>query len=292
MRRKRLINRLRTLDVKQTTSRLLARRRRWRQLSRTPHPTSEKLPVFVVGCNRSGTNMICAALGKSPHGWAFQESEFSLAFSAYYLRADWVIHWLVRRTPAPIVSFGCILDSQFTDDLLSRFSGSRAIWIYRRYEDVANSCARKTWGSHLKDLTRWVAAGELEKLGSRGKRISQQTVRIFSELFREDLAPEDYACLYWYLRNQLYFDLGLDKEPRVLLVQYEDAVLNKERVFEGVFEYLGIPFHPSTTDDVFASSVGKNTWPGVDPAIRALCEDLKARLDAAYVRTAPWNQPS
>src|SRR3990172_1967253 len=201
MRRKRVINRLRNIDVERAISRVLERRRKWRQMRRTPHPTTKKLPVFVVGCNRSGTNMVCAAIGKSPHGWAYQESEFSLAFNGYYLRADRIIEWLIRRTPAPIVSFGSILDSQFTDDLLSRFEGARAIWVYRRYEDVANSSARKKWTDHLKNLARWVSRGELERLGARGKRISADTVRLLGKLFREDLSKEDGACLYWYMRN-------------------------------------------------------------------------------------------
>jgi len=248
----------------------------------------EKLPVFIVGSNRSGTNMVCGAIGKSPHGWDYRESGFSIAFNGYYLRSDWIIEWLIRLTPAPIISFGSILDSQFTDDLLSRFEGARAIWVYRRYEDVANSCARMQWGYHLKDLARWVARGELERLGARGKRISADTVRLFGELFREDLSNEDGACLYWYMRNQLYFDLNLHMDPRVLIVQYEDTVLNKEKAFRRIFGFLGFPFDPAIIDGIFASSVGKHPCPGIDPAIQEVCDTLKARLDAHYARTSGW----
>src|SRR3972149_2379334 len=183
MRRKRILRRLRQINIGKLIRRDLERRRKWLRLRRTPHPTTKKLPVFIVGCNRSGTNMVCAAIGKSPHGWAYQESEFSIAFNGYYLRADWVIEWLIRHTPAPIVGFGSILDSQFTADLLSRFEGARAIWVYRRYEDVANSCARLPWGYHLNDLARWVARGELERLGARGKRISARTGGVPGKVF-------------------------------------------------------------------------------------------------------------
>lgn len=288
MRRQRVINRIKNFDIKQAISRLQERRRKWEQLRRTPHPTTEKRPVFVVGCNRSGTNMVCAAIGKSPHGMAYQESEFSLAFTAYYLRADWIIERLIRHTPAPIVSFGSILDSQFTDDLLSRFEGARAIWVYRRYEDVANSSARKRWGYHLNDLARWVARGELERLGARGKRISADTVQLIGKLFREDLSKEDGACLYWYMRNQLYFDLNLHMDPRVLIVQYEDTVLNQERAFRRIFDFLGFPYDRAVLDGIFASSVGKHPWPGIDPAVQEVCDGLKARLDAHYARTSDW----
>ncbi len=290
-RRKWLVKRLKKLDVGRIMSRLAERGRKWRQLRQTQHPTTEKLPVFVVGCNRSGTNMVCAALGNSPHGWAFQESELSFAFSAYHLRADWIIERLIRHTPAPLVGFGSILDSQFTDGLLSRFDGAKAIWIYRRYEDVANSCARMQWGRSLKDLVRWTARGEFEKLGARGKRITDETVRLFGDLFREDLSNEEAACLYWYMRNQVYFDLNLHTDPRVLIMQYEDTVQNPVQAFQRVFRFLGLPFDSAVVGDVFASSVGKNTWLGVDPAIEEICDALKARLDAQYAGTSDWTLP-
>ncbi len=41
--------------------------------------------------------MVCGAIRNSPHGWAYHESEFSLAFDGYYLRPDWIIEWLIRR---------------------------------------------------------------------------------------------------------------------------------------------------------------------------------------------------
>lgn len=286
MRRERIINRLRNLDVQRSLGRIMQRARKWQQLRQTSHPMAEKCPVFVVGCNRSGTNMVCATIGKSPHGMSFQESEFSLAFNAYYLRADWIIERLIRITPAPVISFGSILDSQFTDHLLARFDGAKAIWIYRRFEDVANSIARMTWGEHLRNLVRWVSRGELEKLGSRGKRIDHETVRLFGNLFREDLSTEAIACLYWYMRNQLYFDLNLHTDGRVLLVQYEDTVQNKEWSIHRIFDFLGLPYDPSVTEDIFATSVGKHPWPGIDPTVEEVCAALQARFDRQYAATS------
>lgn len=285
MRRKRIIKRLKNLDIEKVLSKRLDRLRKWRQLYQTPHPSQKKLPVFILGCNRSGTNMICGAIGKSPHGWDYKESEFSLAFNAYYLRADWIIEQLIQRTPAPIVSFGSILDSQFARDLLDRFEDSKTIWIYRRYEDVANSCARMQWGPHLKNLVRWVSRGELEKLGARGKYISDDTIQLFGKLFREDLSNEDSACLYWYMRNQLYYDLNLHKDPRVLIVQYEDTVLNKEKTLRRIFSFLGFPYDPNVINGIFASSVGKHPQPLVDSAIREVCNALQTRLDEDYAKT-------
>ncbi len=67
------------------------RRREWLRRWRTPHPSMEKFPVFVVSSNRSGTQMVCEAIGKSPHGWDCQENEATIAFKDFQLRADWLI---------------------------------------------------------------------------------------------------------------------------------------------------------------------------------------------------------
>jgi hypothetical protein len=279
----RVLKQLRHTDVKRLTRYVFERSGKWLRLLRTAHPIAEKRPVFVVGCNRSGTNMVCKAIGRSPHGWDYPERQFSVAFNGYYLRADWIIDRLIRSTPAPIVSFGSILDSQFTDDLLSRFEGARAIWIYRRYQDVASSCAHMQWGPQMRDFARWVAHGETARLGSRGERIARETIELFSHLYREDLSVEEGACLYWYMRNRLYFDLHLDTDPRVMLVQYEDAVLNRAEAFTRIYAFLGLPFDdPTITDGVYASSVGKYPWPEVDPAIERECDELQAKLDARY----------
>ncbi len=287
-RRARTLRRLRRIGPRRVIWRGLERTAKWVRLLVTKHPGTTKVPVFIVGCNRSGTNMVCRAIGASPHGWDYPEREFSLAFNGYYLRADWVVERLVRFTPAPIVAFGSILDSQFVDELLARFDGARAVWVYRRYPDVANSCARMGWGDHLRDLVRWVARGELERLGARGRRVAGETVSLFRELARGDLTDEEAASLYWYLRNQLFFDLGLPGDARVLLVQYEDAVLNPEEAFRRIFRFLGFPYHPVVIREVSADRVGKHPRPAIGPAIAEVCDDLQARLDARYAETSGW----
>ena len=285
-RRRRFLKRLRNVDLAKVIRYGQARRRKWRELRRTPHPSTVKTPVFIVGCNRSGTNMVCGAIGRSPHGWDYRERDFSLAFRSYYLRAGWIIEQLIRRTPAPIVSFGSILDSQFTDDLLARFEGAKALWVYRNYEDVANSCARMAWGHELTNFARWVAHGENERLGARGERISTETVQLFRDHYTDELTLEDAACLYWYMRNQLYFDLNLHEESRVLLVQYEDAVMNSEKAFRRVFDFLGFPYHPTVIADVSANSVGKHPRPMIDQAIGEVCGALISDLDACFAASA------
>ncbi len=268
--------------------RFLARRRKALARRLTSHPSARRFPVFIHGSNRSGSQMVCRALGDSPHGWDYWEGS-SLAFERFYLRPDRFIERLIRFAPAPIVSFGCILDSQRCDRLLARFDGARSIWIYRRYQDAASSSVHR-WGEHQKDLARAVAGGDLARLGPRGERITRETVRLFGELYHDRLSLEGAACLYWYLRNSIYFELGLDRDSRVLLLSYEDAVLNSEAAFRRVFDFLGFPYHPEVIGRIFSSSVGRHPWPGAEPRIVELCDALEARLDERHRATGGTDQ--
>ena len=48
------------------------------------------------------------------------------------------------------------------------------------------------------------------------------------------------------------------------------------------FDFLGFPFEPGITGEVYASSVGRCPWPGIDTAIERVCDALQAKLDARY----------
>jgi hypothetical protein len=182
------------------------------------------------------------------------------------------------------VTFGSILDSQFANELLSSYENAKAVWVYRRYQDATNSSVHR-FGSHHKDLVRWIANGELDRLGARGKHISKETIQFFEEIFHEELSREEGACLYWYMRNQLYFDLELHQDPRVYIVQYEAAVQNQEKEFRKIFEFLGFPYDPVIIEGIFTSSVGKHPWPGIEPRLEEVCEALQERLDESFAAT-------
>jgi hypothetical protein len=239
--------------------------------------------LFVVGCQRSGTNMVMWTLERAPDTWVYHEHRLSPAFRDYRLRPTPVIERLVARSPAPVVAFKPICDSHLTDRLLARHAGSRAIWIYRRYADVANSAVRN-FGEHLRDILRWIVQGDTDWLGWRGERLAPDAVELVRARFREDLPLEEAGALFWYLRNRFFLDLGLDREPRVLLVRYEDLVAGGEEPFREIFEFAGCAWNPAFTADVFASSVGKDRFPALGDETRAACDALQAGLDRAYAR--------
>lgn len=246
------------------------------------HP---KQVTFVFGCQRSGTKMVMRVLERSPATRIYHENH-ATAFRDFQLRGDAVVRSLVALNPAPAQVFKPICDSQEADRLLERFPEAHGLWVYRHYDDVANSAFQK-WGAHQCELVAAAVVGDTTTWGWRTARLPAEVVAELRRVYRPDLRPEEGALLFWYMRNAFFFALGLDRHPRMRLVRYESLVTEPERAFREVFDFAGAPFDPGFLDRVRATSIGKREPPQASPEIRALCAALHARLEAWQAPVAP-----
>jgi hypothetical protein len=225
--------------------------------------------------------MVMWTIERSPNVWVYHEHAWSPAFRNYRLRPTETIDRLIGRSPAPVVAFKPLCDSHLTDRYLARHSRSKAIWIYRSFKDVANSAVRNL-GEHQKNVLRWIVQGDTDRLGWRGERLPRDYVDLVHEVFREDMSSHEACALFWYVRNRLYFDLGLEVDERVLLVRYEDLVGGSDKPFARLFDFIGAEFERGFLENIFSSSVGRSPFPAIHPRVEAVCEHLAARLDEAY----------
>jgi hypothetical protein len=99
-------------------------------------------------------------------------------------------------------------------------------------------------------------------------------------------ADFDYACLVWWVRNQLYFEMGLDSDPRVRLLRYETLVSQPEPTMRALFDWTGMGWSQASMRFVHARSMKKANLPRLDPQVDALCTELLQRLDAEHA--AQW----
>jgi len=254
---------------------------RWLRARRSFDARGARSALFVVGCQRSGTNMLAWTLERAPGAWVHHEHRWSAAFREYRLRPTPVLERLIARAPAPLVVFKPICDAHLTDRLLARHAGSRAVWIFRRYADVANSSVRN-WPGHSRDILRWIVEGDTDLLGWRGERLAPDAIGFVREVYRPEMPDEAAAAVFWWLRNRFFFELGLDRDPRVQLVRYEALVSDGDEPFERLFAFAGLPFEPRFVEAVFESSVGKSPFPAIDPRITARCDELLSRLEQSH----------
>jgi hypothetical protein len=94
-----------------------------------------------------------------------------------------------------------------------------------------------------------------------------------------EMNEESRIARFWYMRNQMFFDHGFDRNERVLPVQYERLVTDPHVEFQRVFDFIGIPYSPRISRYVSARSVRKEGSPPVDSRVRELCEELLDKLN-------------
>jgi hypothetical protein len=209
--------------------------------------------------------------------------EFSILSSNEGLRLNPLdsVKRVLKQDRVPLIVLKPLVESQNTLNLLDYFEGSKALWLFRHYRDVASSYVKK-WGDRhsINDLRAIV---EKRPQDWRYENVSGAVEQIVLDHFSEDMGAYDASALYWFVRNTLFFELNLDKSPRVMICKYEDLVAKSARVMRNVYEFLGHRFPgDKIVSMVHSASVNKGENTRLSPQIDLLCRELLDRLDQTW----------
>jgi hypothetical protein len=240
--------------------------------------------LFIVGCQRSGTTMMLRLFDADRNCRGF--NDFSELASA---DAENGVRWnplpdvaaVINRVPAPLVVAKALVETQNVRKFLDYFPNAKALFIYRRrFVDVARSDMVKFGARNGVDNLRPIAAGDRHNWRSEGASRSVQ--ELVKRLWSEDMNPNDAAVLFWYVRNQLFFDLDLANHPAVMLCQYEHLTQQPAVFMRRIYDFAGVepPDLQKTTAMVRAPGAEKVL--DLSPEVRLMCEQLQARLDAHF----------
>ncbi|MDX6547286.1 MAG: hypothetical protein QOG33_836 [Gaiellales bacterium] len=261
-------------------TRLALSKRRWRRA----HSIAPKaVPVFLVGLQRSGTNMIARGLEEAPEFEVHNENDRG-AFERFQLRSNDVIRQIVAESGQRYVLFKPLCDSHRTPQLLDELrtpSPGRAIWAYRDVDGRVRSALAKFGSNNLEVLTR-IAAGNGEGMW-QAAGLSEQNRALLGQFDYATMSPESAAALFWYVRNSLYFELGLDQRADVLLVSYDAMVGHPRSEMERICAFLGLEYRPELDAHVDARAVSADPALAIDDEVRRLCDELTSRLGLSRV---------
>jgi hypothetical protein len=254
--------------------RTAAAKRRWRRR----HGVAPGLarPVYLVGLQRSGTNMLVRGLDAAPEVEARNENDQQV-FRRFRLRGDDVLLDVIGRSRHRVVLVKPICDSHRVDELLALPTGvpGRALWMWRDVDDRARSEVAKFGPANLTAL-RAIADGTIGA-GWQGQRLDAETVATIRSFDLAAMDPHTAAALFWWARNSLYFRLGLHERDDVLLVAYRDMVESPQTAARRVCTFLDLPYRPEFAADV-AAGPAKGPLP-IDAGVRFLCDELTAQLE-------------
>jgi hypothetical protein len=239
------------------------------------------VPVFLVGVQRSGTNMVVRGLEALPEFKVYNEND-RRAFHRFRLRSKTEIRELVERSGHRFVLFKPLCDSHRTNELLDDLgapSPGRAIWAYRSVDGRVRSALAK-FGSNNLLVLREIAGGRGDHLW-QAQGLSEESLELIRSYDYDTLNAESAAALFWYVRNALFFELGLDRRADVMPISYEALIADPEPVMRALCTFLGFPYDPGLVGHISARRAPIQRPIAVDAGIRRRCQELQDRLDAA-----------
>lgn len=250
---------------------------RWLWLRRKG-PAVRSQGVFIFGAQRSGTTMLAESLENSPEFDVFGET--SIAFKNSLLKGLDTARELIHQSKRPFVAFKPLTDSHRVTELLSVAERSKGVWMYRSPDDRANSAVASHGDANLRFLRELIAAGPTDRWEARG--LTPGTSAVIRRLDPDALDAHSAAGAFWFLRNQLYFDQQLDRNPDVLLLRYEMLVANPRPTMEAVCDFIGCEFDPRMIRHIHGWSVGRRN-DRLSPEVSELCGKMLKMLDMTLV---------
>lgn len=239
--------------------------------------------LFIVGCQRSGTSLMTRIFFRDIRAKVYRESSILSSNDPFKLRLNSLplVKKRISRDKAPLIILKPLVESQNIIKLLENFQESYAIWLFRHYKDVTSS--------NLKQFGIENGINDLKPIANnqpgdwRSEKVTPYTRSIINQFFNEELSPYDASALFWFARNQIFYDLKLDENPRILMCRYEDLASTPASIVKYIYDYIGLPFPENhLTKEVHKRSVKKGKDVLLSPAIENLCDKLLGRLEESY----------
>lgn len=241
-------------------------------------PRDQRRLVLIFGCQRSGTTMLQqTCLDRSWRVLIVEEHDRRLvgnhpqAFQTVWQDYPSVLRRL-DRIPFEVVAAKPLVESDRAVALMDAADPVKAIWMLRHYEGVAHSNLRRFGADNAcRDLQPF---SDEDSLNWRCRGAAKETRETVVGLMREELSPLDAAALFWWARNQLYFEQRLWCDERIRIVRYERACNSSEEMVEALSAYVGIslPLH-SIASKVRPQPDGVGVT-DLHPDVDRLCRDM------------------
>lgn len=246
----------------------------------------QKAILFIIGCQRSGTNMLARIFERDFETAVYDEHHKKVVYldaeRILRLKPFDVVERVIDQQRAPIAILKPLVETQNALKLLNYFEYAKAMWVYRHYQDVAASNL-KNFGldNGIKNL-RPIVRNEIKNW--RSEHVSPQVRATVLEHFSEEMKPHDAAALFWFVRNSLFFELNLSQHPKVIMCKYADLVGNPVENMKKIYDFIGCDFPgPHVVGEVKSTSVGKGKRVELSPQIECLCQELLEKLDEVFI---------
>jgi hypothetical protein len=180
----------------------------------------------------------------------------------------------MTQLPFELVVAKPLVESHRTIEILDSIPKAKAIWMLRHYLAVAKSdVARFGPENGVRNLSRLVAGGTSDWRANCSAEVREQV----TTLIKSDLSPLDAAAVFWWARNQLYFDQRLWEDDRVRVMRYESLIEAPSECLRGVGDFLGLSLPSRSMVNAIRQST--RSPGGLHPSVDDLCTGLLTRFN-------------
>jgi len=239
---------------------------------------SERRLVLIFGCQRSGTTMLQQTfLDRSWRVFILEEHDRRLvgrrpgpeetAWQEYS-----TVLRRIRRLPFEVVAAKPLVESASATALMDAADPVTAVWMLRHYQEVARSnVARFGMDNPYRDLQ---PIRSRDALDWRYRGATEETRETVTALSNRDLTPFDAAALFWWTRNQLYFNQRLCEDDRIRILRYERACNQPDEVIGSLSDHIGVALPRRSITSRVRPQPSPPKARALDPDVERLCRNL------------------
>lgn len=237
-------------------------------------PCNNTLPVFIMGCGRSGTTMMINIFHRDHRIEALNENDPKVARN--FMLVSEKIGPAIENCKAPVLVMKPILNSFNASRFLKAHSRAKIIWIIRDYKDMISSSIEKfgsTVAAYMKNLVLFKKGDNWLSLG-----MHSDSLEVLYKIDSTGFTDYDWmGCVWWSVNRTITLD-KLYQSDRFLCLEYEKIVRDSNRILKEVYEYIGLQCNKRAGKYVHAASVGKGAAIGLHLQVHEMCEKLAQDL--------------
>lgn len=247
--------------------------------------------LFIVGCQRSGTSLMNRIFTRDLNISVYRESSklSSKDPNSKKLRLNSYeeIDREFKKNRAKYIVLKPVVETQNTFELLNYFPNSKALWMYRNYQDFVQSNMKRFIPDSGKNALRAIL--EKERTNWRSEKVSDYVHSTILKYYKPEISRYDAAALFWFARNQLFYDLALDTHPNVFMCRYEDLVRYPQKMVREIYMFMDAKYPQKNKflEEINARSVGKGDKIQLSSDVKELCEELLTKMNDTYFLKHP-----
>ena len=237
-------------------------------------PAKITVPVFIMGCGRSGTTMMIDIFHRDYRTDSLDENNQKIAKN--FMLVPGQIPKAISESRAPILVMKPILNSFDALKLLNEYDNSKVIWLLRDHKDMVASSIKKfgtVVSNYMKDLIQNKTGDNWLSFG-----VPSDTLNVLSKMDSNNFTPYDWLALGWWSVNRTIMLDQLFESDRFILVQYESLVQSPKQVLKRVYDFIDLEYRNKTAKYIHQASVGKGKNISLNSIVNEMCINMAEKL--------------